>query len=246
MHKLAEERVELNFHRALEVALDDPSTEIRRTAIAALWENESSGHLARLTELASADPDLTVRIEAVRSLGHFAGRASRGEVDPGEAERLRTLLAEFAQDAGAGVEIRAAALAAIGAFGGPSVEQLIVDAFASDDVARRRAAMVAMGSSMEGRWLDPLVGELADGDADERRLAAEAIGEIGDPRAVAELAVAASDPTPAVRHAAIVALGNIGGATAAKALRQLEPASEDEAEWVQTALGEAQGDSLPF
>jgi HEAT repeat protein len=246
MHKLAEERIELNFDRALDVALDDASAEIRRTAVAALWENESSGHLARLTDLATGDPDATVRIEAVRALGRFAGLASRGELAQENADELRELLTRLAQEDRAGVEVRAAALASIGAFGGPAVGQLIVDGFQSDETARRRAAMIAMGRSMEGGWLDPLVGELVEGDDDERRLAAAAIGEIGDPRAVAELAATAIDPVPAVRQAAIAALGQIGGATAAKALGQLEAATEAEQEMIHAALAEAQGDSLPF
>ena len=49
--ELSEERVELNFGRALRVALDDRSAVVRQLAIAGLWEDESSELLDRLRSM---------------------------------------------------------------------------------------------------------------------------------------------------------------------------------------------------
>jgi hypothetical protein len=96
MAKLAADRVELSFGRALRLALDDESPVVRQLAVAALWEDESSELRERLLELAVADSSPDVRAEAVRGLGRFS-RIASGEPDAAAAS-LRDLLLRLATD----------------------------------------------------------------------------------------------------------------------------------------------------
>ena len=94
MDELAEERIDLNFGRALRVALDDESPVVRQLAVAALWEDERGDIVGRLQALAATDPSEDVRAEAAKGLGRFAGRADAGDLIGGGVERLRASLAE--------------------------------------------------------------------------------------------------------------------------------------------------------
>src|SRR5215217_4098337 len=53
--ELSEEKVELNFGRALRIALADRSPVVRQLAVAGLWEDESSELLERLRSILEND-----------------------------------------------------------------------------------------------------------------------------------------------------------------------------------------------
>ena len=247
MGKLAGDRVELSFGRALRVALDDEAAAVRQLALAALWEDENSDLLARLAGLVDDDPSSDVRAEAARGLGRFARRAAEGELDPAAADALLALLERLATEAAQPAEVRRGALESLGAFGSPRVSRLIEDAYRSGDHGFRLSAIVAMGRSMDGGWLQTLIEELSAADVDVRLEAARSLGEIGDSRAVQDLATACADDHGEVRQAAIAALGRIGGGAAARALQRVEQeASAADRVAIDAALSEAQGDQLPF
>lgn len=245
--KTAQERVELNFGRALRVALDDSSAVVRQLAVAGLWEDDSSDLRDRLARMTVEDPSSDVRAEAARGLGRFARQIAAGELNDEVGQALYDLLVRLAGDAGQPEEVRRRALESVGAFGGDDVSGLIDAAYASDDHGLRLSAVVAMGRSTDATWLETLVEELESEDADLREEAARALGEIGDARVVHELSTAATDEMAEVRRAAIAALGQIGGSAAAKALQGLEQEEEgEERAAVAEAIAEARGEVIPF
>ena len=66
--ELSEERIDVNFRRALRVALGDRSPVVRQLAIAGLWEDDSGDLLERLSGLLLNDPSPDVQAEAARGL----------------------------------------------------------------------------------------------------------------------------------------------------------------------------------
>ena len=242
MDELAEERIDLNFGRALRVALDDESPVVRQLAVAALWEDERGDIVGRLQALAATDPSEDVRAEAAKGLGRFAEQAAAGDLTGAVVERLRASLTELAADDATPYSLRRRALESVGVFGGEEVNRLIRQAYDSDEQGFQASALFAMGRSLDRRWLETVIRELASPEAELRFEAARACGAFGDDRAVPTLARLADDPDAEVRHAAIAALGQVGGRAAVRVLRDLaEVAQESDVELVDAALEEALG-----
>ena len=247
MGKLAEERIELHFGRALRVALDDESPVVRQLAVAALWEDDGSDVCGRLTSVAGEDRSLEVRTAALRGLNRFATEAGAGSLDDKTAHALRSTLIRLAQDRDQPSAVRRLAVEALGPFGDAEVRAVIEEAFGADDVDDRLSAMVAMGRSMLGSWLPTLLRDAEADDTETRVAALQAIGQIGDDRAVGALATAGTDPDSRVRIAAFNALARIGGQAATKALRNLEASAlPADRESIVESLAGAQGEQLPF
>jgi HEAT repeat protein len=240
MDELAEETVELNFGRALRVALDDPSPAVRQLAIDALWEDESVELYQRLLSILSSDESQDVRAAAAQGLGKFADAAIVGDLDSDLADELWYALLATAENESEPFVVRRRVLESIAAFGSrPEVIDLIRNAYDADDAGFHGAALYAMGRTVDPRWLDILIEELESDDAEMRYEAARATGELGDVRAIPGLAKAAIDEDNEVRQEAIISLGRIGGKAAERELRRLaEDASEVDQEAIAEALGE--------
>lgn len=248
MDELSEDRVELNFGRALRVALDDPSPVVRQLAVAALWEDERSDLLERLRALLAGDASQDVRAEAAKGLGRFAERAADGELEAPLGDDLRNDLFSASADAAEPYGVRRRALESLGVFGtDPRVRDLIRHFYESDDQGFRGSALFAMGRSLDKGWLRTLLDELESPEAELRFEAARACGSLGDEDAIPGLAGLADDADAEVRHAAISALGQIGGRAAVRVLRSLaETAEEADAEQIEAALDEAIGSVDPL
>lgn len=241
MDRLAEERVELLFGRALRVAVEDDSPVVRQLAVAALWEDQGNDLAEHLVQLVADDPSQDVRAESARTLGSFAERAAGGEVDEGLAGRIRQTLIEVVADDAAPYVLRRRALEAVGSFGrAPTVRALIADAYDDEDEGIRASALYAMGRSHDPSWLSTVLDELQSPEGELRYEAARAAGAVGDEEAIPELANLTGDDDPEVRHAAVTALGVIGGRAAVHVLRSLlDNADEADEELISLALEEA-------
>ena len=247
MDELAEERIDLNFARALRVALDDESPVVRQLAVTALWEEERGDIVDRLQALAATDPSEDVRAEAAKGLGRFAEQAVAGDLDGTLGERLQAGLTALAADEATPYGLRRRALESVGVFGGEEINRLIRAAYDSDEQGFQASALFAMGRSLDPRWLEIVFRELASPEAELRFEAARACGAFGDDRAVPELARLADDPDTEVRHAAIAALGQVGGRAAVRVLRGLaDVARESDVDLVDAALEEALGELDPL
>jgi HEAT repeat protein len=240
MDELAEETVELNFARALRIALDDTSPAVRQLAIDALWEDDSVEICQRLLSILNLDESQDVRAAAAKGLGRFADVAIVGNLSSDLADELWKALLTAAENVSEPYLVRRRALESIAAFGSrPEVIDLIRKAYDADDAGFHTAALYAMGRTVDPRWLDILIEELESDDAEMRYEAARATGELGDVRAIPGLAIAAIDEDNEVRQEAIISLGRIGGKAAERELRRLaEDANEADQEAIAEAIGE--------
>lgn len=250
MESLGEERLDVDFGRALRVALADDSPVVRQLAVAALWEDNGGDLLDRLLGLVETDPNQDVRAEAAKGLGRYAERGAAGDLGAVDAAALRATLARLAADGSQPSAVRRRALEAVGAYGqeGP-IRDLIREAFEGDDEGMQASALYAMGASLDRRWLNVLLAATRSPDAEIRYEAARACGAMGDEGAVPELAELCADEDVEVRHAAIAALGMVGGRAAVRALRVLsgaEETRESDAELIDAALDEAESSVEPL
>ena len=248
MDELSEDRVELNFGRALRVALEDPSPVVRQLAIAGLWEDESGGLLDRLRSILRDDPSPDVRSEAASALGRFAQRASTDALPNVASDVLRDDLARVARSDASSYAEQRRALESLGPFAAePDVAETIRAAFESGDHGLQCSAMRAMGLSREPRWLPLVLNELQSGEAELRFEAARAAGLLGAADALPVLLEAARDEDAEVRHTAINAIGQIGGRGAMRALERLaEDADETDLELIDAAMEEVEILVAPF
>ena len=236
--ELSEERVDLNFGRALRVALDDRSAIVRQLAVAGLWEDESSELLDRLSEMLENDDSPDVRAQAAAALERFSTKAAVGSLDEGVAISLRDTLRHSAIHADAPYAVQRRALESLGPYAAdPEISSLITEAFDSDDHGFQCSALYAMGRSQDSRWLPTILLQLESEDPEIRFEAARAAGLLGSADALPVLLQAARDEDAEVRHVAIGAIGQIGGRGAVRALERLaEDAGEADLELIQSAI----------
>jgi HEAT repeat protein len=236
--EMSEERVELNFCRALRVALGDRSAAVRQLAVAGLWEDESSEFLERLRSMLENDESPDVRAQAAAALERFSGKAAAGALDETVARDLRDELRRSAIDAGAPYAVQRRALESLGPYAAdPEISSLIKEAFDSDDHGLQCSALYAMGRSQDARWLPTILEQLESEEPEIRFEAARAAGLLGSTDALPLLVQAAHDDDAEVRHTAISAIGQIGGRGAVRALERLaEDAGEADLELIQAAI----------
>jgi HEAT repeat protein len=236
--ELSEERVDLNFGRALRVALNDRSAVVRQLAVAGLWEDESSELLDRLRDILQNDESPDVRAQAAAALERFSSKAVVGSLDESVASDLRDSLRRSAIDAGAPYAVQRRALESLGPYAAdPEISYLISEAFNSEDHGLQCSALYAMGRSQDARWLPTILVQLESEDPEIRFEAARAAGLLGSADALPVLLLAARDEDAEVRHVAIGAISQIGGRGAVRALERLaEDAGEADLELIQSAI----------
>jgi HEAT repeat protein len=236
--ELSEDRVELNFRRALRVALDDRSAVVRQLAVAGLWEDDSSELLDRLRDMLVNDESPDVRAQAAAALERYSSLAAAGSLDESVANDLRDVLRRLASDVEAPYAVQRRALESLGPYAAdPQISSLVADAIDSDDHGLQCSALYAMGRSQDPRWLPAILHQLGNEDAEIRFEAARAAGLLGSTDALPVLLEAARDEDAEVRHVAIGAIGQIGGRGAVRALERLaEDAGEADLELIQSAI----------
>lgn len=245
--ELSEERLDVNFRRALRVALDDPSAAVRQLAVAALWEDDSTELLGRFEDLLGQDTSEDVRAQAAAALEPYVARAAEGELDTADADRLRDLLLA-ATSPNEPLVVQRRALEALGPLGSdPQVRDLIAEFYESDEQALRCSAVYAMGRSLQAEWMPDILAELENDEAELRYEAARAAGAMGSQDALPGLLSAARDEDAEVRHAAIAAIGQIGGRGGARALERLaDDAEEADFELIESTLADVNSLLDPF
>ncbi len=218
---LAEDNVELDFAAVFFIALGDSEAEVRRGAVAGLWEHEGRDLIDPLVGLLQSDPEAGVRAEAALALGRFVLQAGFDTLRAADAERVEQALRRTIDDLAEVVEVRGRALESLGASGEPGVGDLIQEAFESAERRLRLSAVHAMGRSCDAEWLPALIAELESDDPEMRFEAATACGVIAEGEATQHLALLLHDDDDEVRQAAIASLGQIGGSQAKETLEEL-------------------------
>jgi HEAT repeat protein len=128
------------------------------------------------------------------------------------------------------LDVRRRALESVGYFTGfDEIQRQIELAYANDDQLLRESALVAMGRSMQTRWLPTIAKELGSPSPALRYEAARASGEMAEEARglLPKLAPLLNDGDSEVAFAAIWALGQIGGATAKRLLQQLRKSDDN-------------------
>jgi HEAT repeat protein len=239
--ELAEADVSFEFGRLFRTALADASPTVRQLAVSGLWEDERGDVVDLLLSVATDDPDVDVKAEALSNLGHRAELAAHGRLDDQRAARIRALVAALAADPTTPPVMRRRAVEAFGAFGADEETTRVLTAMHDDDdTAMRASAIYGMGRTESQQWAGVVLSELGSPDPELRFEAARAAGRIGIDAAVTRLGDLATDEDPEVRFAAIGALGAIGGKEAIQRLRALrEGAPESDRAEIDAALDEA-------
>lgn len=226
--ELAEDNVELYFVELGKIGLGDPDPEVREQAVLGLWESEDPSVGSRLVDLLSTDPAPGVRAAAAANLRRFVEAAELGRLAGAQGERTIAALRNAFEDTIEPVEVRAAAVEALGPCGQPWVAGLIAAAYESDDRGMRISAVRAMGNSALERWVEYLADQLESGDDEFRLEATVAAGSLGSEDLVPQLGELLADEDFDVVFAAIESLGEIGGETAHELLQEFRPGAPPE------------------
>lgn len=235
--ELAEDNVELQFVELGRIGLDDPDAEVRERAILSLWESEDRGIGERLVDLLAHDDAPGVRAAAAINLQRFVEAFELGHLEQHAGQRMVDTLREAFLDVTQPVEVRSAALEALGPCDQPWVADLIATAYESEDRTMRISAVRAMGSSGLDRWGEYLSDQLYSGDDEFRLEAAVAAGNLGSEDLVPPLGELLADEDFDVVFAAVEALGEIGGEEATELLQEFKQSVPAElAEVVDIAL----------
>jgi HEAT repeat protein len=183
-----------------------------------------------LLPLLANDPSPEVRAAVAVTLGRFAYMAELGELNTSDEQALRAALIGCVDDNSQPELVRRRALESAGYFGTSTpVERAIGAAYGAGDPGLRESALIAMGRSMQERWLAAIGDNLRSPTASLRYQAARAAGEFADagetllPRLMPLL----DDDDSEVTLAAIWALGQIGGPRSKQALEQMAKSGDE-------------------
>ena len=200
--------------------LKDDDHGVRAVAASGLGEGEDARGISALIKLVLSDTEENVRAEAAISLGPFALQAVLGVLPITQFNEIVNVLKGIVEDTTEEAAVRAGALASIGVFDEPWVQELIYDGFESVDSEVRLGAIQAMGRTADDYWLPTLINILVSIEEDERIAAAIAIGEIGSEDGLFSLGELLGDNELEVVQAAAVSLGEIGGPAAVEQLEK--------------------------
>jgi len=189
--------------RLLDVALADPSADVRLAAVEVAVRIRAEHLGSRLSGFLS-DPDSRIRLSAAEALAAHP-----------DAQTL-VALGRASSDVDAGV--RAAVARALGA--SLRAEAVVPLLGRLDDPVPevRRQVVSALGRLRDARAVIPLLAKVEDPSGLVRRAAARALGALGDPRAVGALVLVLRDSDESVRIAAVEAVGRLGDASAASSV----------------------------
>lgn len=248
MIDLAEENVDIDFRDVFSACLSDVDGEVRAAAVEGLWDDDRPRTLRRLLALLAEDTDERVRAAAALGLGRFAYQASLDQLRERDVIKIRDALVGAARNPDLDPEVRRRALEGAGYFAGSDVDEAIANAYASGNVALKASALVAIGHSLDLRWLPILQAELGSAEPTLRYEAAHAAGEWAEqaePLVPALLPLVESDDA-AIYSTALWALGQIGGEAARRTLRRVaRDQSGDRQAAAQEALSELDFDANP-
>jgi len=209
----------------------DSRSVVRRAAARALESSESVDAITRLEALLM-DEERSVRVQALVSLGALQAESAKDEI-----ARLAVESKE--------IEVRCAAIRALGAVGRGSVTTTLIDALRDEQVAVRIAAIQGLRATGVREALAPLFFALArDKHGAVRTMAGQAIVAFGGDEAKAGLARLADDESarPNARVVAVKSLWRLGAvAELAEILESESPVIADEAAFALGGLRDRRG-----
>lgn len=237
--ELAEDNYELDFYRIFRACLFDTDSAIKILAMEGVLECEERSLLDPLINLLMGDLEHTVRAAAAYTLGTFALLDEFGELSPNDTAKVEKALFTAYNNRNEQTDVRRRALEAVSTVSKPEVEELIRQAYASNDREFQASALFAMGRNCNQSWLPIILKELRSPHPQLRFEAVRACGELESKETVPRLIELIGDNDAQVRLAALDALGKIGGPQAKNTLQDcLEDEDETISEAAQDALDE--------
>ncbi len=224
MRKLADDcrtNFEVDFRPVALIALEDADHLVRLAAIDTFWDAESPQYVRPMLELALGDPVTAVRANAARALGCFVLQGELGRLPGPIFQELVAKLLGIVKDPDREPLVRCHALESLAAADVGEINDLILDAYASEEEAFRVSAVSAMGRTSDPAWEPIVLNEMANVSPAVRYHAARAAGLLELRTAVPLLVECLEDPDPQVIAAAIWSLGEIGGQQAQDALESV-------------------------
>jgi HEAT repeat protein len=221
MQHLAAEDATLDFHRIHLSALRDEDAATRILAARGLWEQEREDYLRLLIDQLKTDPEPAVRETVAEVLGNFVVSMEFGFLGEEAGSDLTSALREAIEDVNEAEEVRASALAALGASSEDWVAELIGEQYESGGLRMRTASLLAMGRNADEQWLQVLLYNFDDEDPQVRAAAATATGQLLMEEAIDALLTLVDDTDEEVQVAAVKAIGEIAGEGAERILTDL-------------------------
>ena len=237
--ELAQDNLDSDFDEVLRICLFDADSEVKIRAMEGLLECEERSLLDPLINLLMGDLDHAVRAAAASTLGTFALLVEFGELSANDVAKVEKALFTAYNNKNEQTDVRCRALEAVSTISKPQVDDLIRQAYQSNDLEFQSSALFAMGRNCNKSWLPIILKELRSPYPQLRFEAARACEEIESEEAVPRLIELIKDEDAQIQLAAIEALGRIGGQQAKKTLQDcLEDEDEVISEAAQDALDE--------
>jgi len=208
-----------NYDALYRELLDDECAEVRRMCLSAFWESGGVEDMDRIMEIASSDPDPSVRAEACSTLGIYVYEAFvLEELDPSRYETLREFLMGRLMDETESHDVRRFALESLGFDTGGDVADVLEWAYGQSEETWQASAVFAMGRSTNDRWAQHIVAALDSESRMVRLAAVKAASEGYCAEATPKLRNFVHDGDREIRLEAIWALGRAGGPGALEVL----------------------------
>jgi HEAT repeat protein len=232
----------LSFEAIGRHAVCDQDPSVRNLAIRILWEFETADLAPLVLKIMETDSDAAVRAAAASALGRFV---YLGEIDELPRDSLRDIEDRLLRliQSNDSPQVRRRALESLGYSSRQEVHPLIEKAFSSGETEWTATALIAMGRSIDERWVDDVISMLDSKFPILRTEAARAAGELEIGDAVPRLMELLDDSDEAVRRATIWSLSQIGGEGVREAIEDLLGETDDyeEVDLLENAL-----DNLAF
>ena len=225
--EISEDNLEADFNDLFRFCLGDKDPEVRAKAIEGLWECDDRALVTPLIALLGEDPSDSVRAAVAIALGKFAVLSQRGKMLEKDGERIKEFLMHTIQNSRDDQELRRRAMEAVAPFNTSDVQQVIQEAYGSDQIEMKCSAVYAMGKTCDSRWLPVILAELRSPHGAMRYEASTACGELEEEQAVPHLIPLFEDDDHQTQLSAIYAVGAIGGSLARKALLHCLKSSDD-------------------
>jgi len=229
------------YSHDLLILLQDKDKDIKLNAINAVWEIPGLKILKVLKKLSEKDPDNEIRIQAIISLGRYMYELdnlitddqifSEYEEDDLPKENLvatKDFLIRLYNNPERSVHEKRYALEALGFLGIDKIDDLITEAYNSNDALIKLSAINAMGKSGNTKWTDIILKELHSENKENQYEAIRAAGELYLEEAGRDLLQLTYATDINIIKEAVWALGKTGYSEAFERLDELTMSAEDE------------------
>lgn len=216
--------------------LDNEDPTVRAAAVRGVWFVSEPRFVDRLIDMATDDPSVEVRAQAIGSLGVFLYEGlmtlegeeglldafpDEDQITQAQLQQVRDFLLAVYEDENRTIGERGDAIGSLAFLFDPKIADLIEDAYNCAEKEMKVSAIFAMGRNGLMRWSGILAKELYSADPEIRIEAIRAVGEIGPPELGEDLLRLTYSDDEETKLEAITALGQSGWEGASERLDEL-------------------------